>query len=172
MKAAIYSRVSTEDQNAETQIKLCQEFCERHGHEIFDVYCDEGISGMKTSRPAFNRMLEDMRHYKFNCIVVVRIDRLGRSLQHLLSLFDEFARKGVNFVSIDNNFDTSTPQGMLFLQITGAFVEYERNIISERTKEGLRGKKNVGKRGPDKRPRKRRDGLRKKIDYGVRKNGG
>ena len=86
---------------------------------------------------------------------------MGRSLQHLLGLFDEFKNKGVHFVATTQNVDTTTPIGKLQLQILGAFAEFERNLISERTKEGLRMAKNVGKRGKDKKPRKRRGTLRK-----------
>lgn len=164
MRAAIYARVSTEEQNADNQVVVCREYCERNGHEVFKVYQDNAVSGMKTSRPAFDEMLRDMRQYKFQCIVVVRLDRIGRSLQHLISMFEEFKIKGVNFISVSQDIDTTSAVGKLQLHLIGAFAEYERNIISERTKEGLREKKNVGKRGKDKHPRKRRDGLRKKLE--------
>lgn len=160
MKVAIYARVSTEEQDADKQIYICQEHCKRQGWEIFNIYKDV-ISGKTTSRPEFNQMLSDMRQYKFRGLVVTKLDRVGRSLQHLLSLFDEFKSKGVEFVAVTQNIDTTTAAGQLQMQIMGAFAEFERNIISERTKEGLRRAEGVGKRGPDKQPRKRRGGLRK-----------
>ncbi len=162
MKVAIYARVSTEDQDADKQIEICQEACKRAGHEIYKIYKDM-ISGTSSSRPQFNKLLEDLRHYRFDMVMVTKLDRLGRSLQHLLSLFDEFKRKGVHFNAATQNIDTSTPSGRLQMQIMGAFAEYERNIISERTKEGLRKAIGVGKRGKDKYPRKRRGVLKKKI---------
>lgn len=162
-KAAIYCRVSRVGQDATIQERICREYTERNGHEVFKVYIDNGVSGMKDSRSAFDEMLRDMRLMKFNCIIVTKLDRIGRSLQHILSLFDEFTAKGVHFIATSQNIDTSSSIGKFQLQILGAFAEFERNIISERTKDGLLGKDNVGKRGPDKVPRKKRGVLRNKI---------
>lgn len=160
MKVAIYARVSTEDQDADKQVKACIEYCERQGHEVYKVYQDNAISGAKTSRPEFDKLLIDMRQVKFNAIMVTKLDRLGRSLQHLLSLFNEFNSHGVHFIAITQSIDTSSAVGKFQLQVLGAFAEFERNIISERTKEGLKGVANVGKRGKDLKPRKKRGGLR------------
>lgn len=154
MKAAIYARVSTEDQDADKQVEICKEFCQKNNFEIYEIYKDI-ISGITSSRPNFNRLLEDMRKNKFNCIVVTKLDRLGRSLSHLLSLFMEFERRGVHFIATSQNIDTTTAAGKLQMQILGAFAEFERNLISERTKEGLK-KRKEGKRGKDKKPRIRR----------------
>lgn len=161
MKVAIYCRVSTEEQSNDQQEVLCKAFCERNSYEIFKIYKDI-YSGGSDSRPEFNVMIEDMRNYKFDMIVVTKLDRLGRSLKHLLSLFDEFQNKKVHFVAVTQNIDTSTSIGRLQLQIMGAFAEFERNIISERTKEGMKVGCGVGKRGKDKKPRKLR-GAPKKI---------
>lgn len=165
MKVAIYTRVSTEDQHGDKQEDICREHCKRQGLEVYKVYNDV-ISGGTTSRPSFNQLLDDMRHYKFNCVMVTKLDRMGRSLRHLLSLFDEFKGKGVNFIATTQNIDTTTSSGKLQMQIMGAFAEYERSIISERTKEGMKramANGTVGKRGKDKKPRKSREGLRKKL---------
>jgi len=162
MKAAIYCRVSTEEQDADKQEDICREHCEKNNIEIYKIYKDV-ISGKTTSRPEFNQMLDDMRLYKFNTLIVTKLDRIGRSLQHLLSLFDEFLKKQVHFIAITQNIDTSSAAGKLQLHILGAFAEFERNIISERTKEGMRKAKNVGKRGRDKSPRRKRGVLRKSI---------
>jgi DNA invertase Pin-like site-specific DNA recombinase len=162
MKVAIYCRVSTQDQDADKQQKICQEYCNNRDWEVYKVYSDV-ISGAKESRPAFNELLEDLRHYKFRMVIVTKLDRMGRSLKHLISLLDEFKSKKVEFVAVTQNIDTSSSIGRLQWQILGAFAEYERNIISERTKEGLRFAKNIGKRGKDKKPRKKRGGLRKAI---------
>ena len=160
IKAVIYCRVSTEEQDTNKQEYLCRKYCEAQGIEIYKVYMDV-ISGAKESRPEFNKLLEDMRHFKFNAIVVTKLDRIGRSLKHLLSLFDEFKNKGVHFIATTQNIDTSTATGKLQLHILSAFAEFERNIISERTKEGLKRAVGVGKRGKDKKPRKKRGVLRK-----------
>ena len=162
MKVAIYARVSTDEQDADKQERACLEYCLKNGIEVYNVYKDV-ISGAKTTRPAFDFMLNDMRQYKFNAIMVTKLDRLGRSLKHLLNLFEEFRAKGVHFIAITQNIDTSSAVGQFQMQVLGAFAEFERNIISERTKEGLKYAKNIGKRGKDKKPRLKRGGLRKPI---------
>ena len=161
MRAAIYCRFSTEEQDADKQEKALIEYAQRNNIEVFDVYKDNAVSGTKTSRPAFDRMLKDMRLMKFNLILVTKLDRIGRSLQHLLSMFDEFKNKGVHFIATTQNIDTSSAVGKFQLQVLGAFAEFERNIISERTKEGLKYATNVGKRGKDKKEMKQRGVLRK-----------
>lgn len=166
MKVALYCRVSTEEQTTEHQEKALRKYCEVHNHEVYKVYSDV-ISGTTQSRPAFNQMLEDMRKYKFNAVAVVKLDRLGRSLKHLLSLIEEFKNKGVHFISVDQNLDTSSSTGILILQVIGAIAEFERNLISERTKAGLVGNIRVGKRGKDKKPRQKRGGLRSTLDLGI-----
>jgi len=160
MKVAIYARVSTKDQNLENQLKICRAFCETKGWDDPIIYKDI-ISGAKSSRPEFNELLKDMRLYKFRAVIVTKIDRLGRSLQHLISILDEFKSKKVEFVAVTQNIDTTTASGRLQWQIMGAFAEFERELISERTKEGLASAKNVGKRGKDKKPRQKRGVLRK-----------
>ena len=164
MKVAIYCRVSTEEQDADKQEFICQEYCKRNGYEVQGVYKDI-ISGTTSSRPAFNQLLDVIRTSQCDAIMVTKLDRLGRSLQHLLSLFDEFNKRGVFFIAVTQNIDTSSASGRLQMQIMGAFAEFERNIISERTKEGLRRATGVGKRGKDKQPRRRRGGLKKAISY-------
>jgi len=172
VKCALYCRVSTEDQDASKQESMCREFCNRVNHEIYAVYKDVGISGMKGSRPAFDQMLSDMRQFKFNCIVVTKLDRIGRSLQHILSLFEEFKLKGVHFIATTQNIDTSSSIGTFQMQMLGAFAEFERNIISERTKEGLKYKKKTGVRGKDKTPRKRRGAKRTPLFKKVKQENG
>lgn len=155
MKVAIYCRVSTEEQHADKQEDICLEYCKRNEYEVFRTYKDV-ISGSTSSRPQFNQLLIDMREGKFDIIMVTKLDRLGRSLQHLLSLFDEFGKRKVQFIAVTQNIDTTTPGGKLQMQIMGAFAEFERSIISERTKEGMRKAIGVGMRGKDKKQRKPR----------------
>lgn len=169
MKVALYCRVSTEEQHADKQEDILKEYCVKQGYEIYKIYKDV-ISGTTTSRKEFNNLLEDMRTLKFQCIIVTKLDRLGRSLQHLLSLFDEFNKRGIHFIALTQNIDTLSASGKLQMQILGAFAEYERNIISERTKEGLKKVKGVGKRGKDKIPRKRRGVLKNPTFYAQRVN--
>lgn len=164
MKVAIYCRVSTDEQFADKQELICKEHCVRMNFEVIEIYKDV-ISGTTTTRPNFNKLLNDMRERKFNCVMVTKLDRLGRSLQHLLSLFDEFNRKGIHFVAVTQNIDTTSSTGKLQLHILGAFAEFERNLISERTKEGMKRAIGIGKRGKDKIPRKRRGGIKKATIY-------
>lgn len=163
MKVAIYARVSTDEQNANAQVLASAKYAESQGWEIYAVYSDVS-SGAKASRPAWNNLLKDMRQYKFRAVVVTKLDRIGRSLQHLLSTMDEFQNKRVELVCVTQNIDTTTPQGRFMWQILGAFAEFEREIIRERTREGLKHSPNrhkVGKRGKDKKPRQKRGVLRK-----------
>lgn len=162
MRGAIYCRVSTEEQDADKQEYICKEYCQRNNIEIYKIYKDV-ISGKYQSRPAFNEMLDDMRHYKFDAIIVTKLDRIGRSLSHLISLFEEFNKKGIHFIAVTQNIDTTSATGKLQLHILGAFAEFERNLISERTKEALRRCSGVGKRGKDKQPRKRRGGIKNRL---------
>ena len=164
MRVAIYCRVSTDQQNVDLQETMCKGYCERNNFQVVGVYKDI-ISGTTSSRPQFNKLLEDMRNDKFDCIMVTKLDRLGRSLQHLLSLFDEFSNRKVAFIASTQSIDTTTATGKLQMQIMGAFAEFERNLISERTKDGLKVATGVGKRGKDKVPRKRRGGTKDRQIY-------
>ena len=170
MKVALYARVSTEDQSNEGQLIQLREWARRLGYEVYKEYTDHAISGTKTSRPAFDEMLTDMRRYKFAIIAVVKLDRLGRSLKHILSLFDEFNAKGVAVVCTTQPIDTSSnnPMSKVILALLGAFAELERDLISERTKSGLAARRAKGAwklRGKDKKPRRLRGGYRPRLKY-------
>ena len=153
-KCAIYCRISKEDSTLEHQIKSCKEYAKNQQLTVVDVYSDI-VSGTKSRRPELNRLINDMRQRRFNMIVVWKLDRLGRSLQHLLQLVNEFEINKVDFSCVSQNIDTSTASGKFTFQILGAVAEFERTLISERTKEGLKNAKNVGKRGKDKKQRRK-----------------
>ena len=152
--AVIYARVSKEDQELEHQLKALQMFASQQNYNIFQVYIDK-VSGTKDSRPELNRLMFDSRAKCFSVVLVWKIDRLGRSLQHLLRITEEWQKRGIDFISITQGFDTTTASGKLIFQVLGAIAEFEHTLISERTKLGIAGKANVGKRGKDKRPRNR-----------------
>jgi len=144
MKAGLYLRVSTTDQTTLNQKIELEKYCEREEIEIVKIYEEEGVSGSKTTRPELDLMLQDMRRGLFDCIIVWKLDRLGRSTQHLLKLLEEFKNKRVRLICIDMNIDTETAQGKFFFTIVGAFAELEKEIITERIKLGLQRRKKQG----------------------------
>jgi len=137
LKIGLYARVSKQDQNLQTQLVALKDYCQRENLEIIKEYLDNGISGATDNRPAFNQMLEDMRTGKINCIVVYKLDRIGRSLQHLLNLFEEFKNRGIEFISLTQNINTNTPEGKMFLRMLMVLAEYERELIVARVNGGL-----------------------------------
>jgi DNA invertase Pin-like site-specific DNA recombinase len=128
------------------QLRDLQLLAERKGYEIVKQYCDEGQSGTKDSRPALNQMLADARKGKFRVLLVWRLDRLGRSLAHLLRLLEDFRAQGVELVSYSEGLDFTTTTGKLLYQLLAAFGEFERNVIAERVASGLRAAKARGVR--------------------------
>lgn len=161
MKTAIYIRNSTneERQNPETQARPLREFCESKGLE-YDIF-QEFASGAKESRPKLDLMLQGIRAREYNQVLVWRLDRLGRSLKHLLQLIEEFKNRNVSFISLQEGFDTSTAQGELFFHIAGAFAQFERKLIQERINAGLKRAKADGKTFG--RPKGSKDKKRRRI---------
>jgi len=146
MKAGIYYRVSTRDkQDIGMQKKIILEYCERLGIEIYREYEDSGVSGSKESRPAFDKLMSDMRDNKFNAIIVYKLDRIGRSLSHLVKMFEEFRKKDIKFISVTQNFNTETPEGRLQLGMMMLLAEYERAITISRIHDGLASARSKGK---------------------------
>lgn len=147
MKAALYARVSTVNhgQDPELQTREMREYCERRGWQIAGEYTDVGISGSKDSRPELNRLMADAKQRRFDAVCVWKLDRFGRSLRHLVNALADLESLGVSFVSIKDNLDLSTPSGRLMFQIIGAMAEFERALIQERVKAGLRNARAKGK---------------------------
>ena len=145
MNIAIYARVSDSSQVIETQLLPLREYCQKHGYLNVKEYVDNGFSGKDQNRPEFERLLADVRANQVNIVIVVRLDRIGRSLLHLISLFAEFKKRGIDFISISQNIDTKTPEGKMFWQLLGVFAEYERELIVSRTKAGLARARAEGK---------------------------
>ena len=142
---ALYARVSTTDQNTTTQLLPLREHCQRLGYEIADEYVDNGYSGKDDKRPAFERLLSDMRAGRFDGVMCYKLDRIGRSVKHLLQLFEEFARRKIGFVSLSQNIDSTTPEGRMFLQMLMILAQYERELIVSRTLAGLQRARREGK---------------------------
>jgi DNA invertase Pin-like site-specific DNA recombinase len=145
MKAAIYSRVSTERQTTDNQIQQLLALAERNGWTIEAVYSDV-ISGAKDKRPELDALMKSVIRREVDVVLIWDISRLGRSLQHLLKLLEEFHAKGVDLYFHQQGIDTTTPAGKMMFQMCGAFAEFERSMIQERVKAGLARAKAQGKK--------------------------
>ena len=152
MKVALYIRVSTQEQNPDMQKKALIEKAARDGWE-YELF-EEKESTRKT-RPIKYGLYQCLLNKEFDGVCVWKIDRWARSTQELSREVTTLFNKGVKFISLTDNIDLSSASGTLQFNIISAFAQFERDIISERTKEGLKGKKNVGKRGKDKKRRRR-----------------
>lgn len=145
MRAAIYARVSTLDQHPESQLLDLRRYVTARGWESSE-YVDHGVSGTRESRPALDQMLRDARRRRLDAVVVWRLDRLGRSLRHLLVTLEELDRLGVTFISLGEGIDLGTPAGRLQMAILAAISQFERERIVERVKSGLARARAQGKR--------------------------
>jgi DNA invertase Pin-like site-specific DNA recombinase len=139
-RAAIYARVSTDSQTVENQIRGLRQIAERRGWEVVEVYTDAGISGAKgrAQRPGLDQMMKDASRRKFDIVMSWAIDRLGRSLIDLLGSIQHLEAVGVDLYLDQQSIDTTTPMGKLVFQITGAFAEFERSMIQQRIRAGLK----------------------------------
>ncbi len=146
-QAAIYARVSTNNgQNPEMQIEELRAYCKRRGWQIAGEYTDAGVSGAKEHRPALDRLLVTCRTRLVDAVVVYRYDRFARSLRQLVNALEEFRALGIDFVSLHEGVDTSTPNGRLIFGIFGSIAEFERELITDRVRSGIALAKSRGKR--------------------------
>lgn len=148
IRIACYSRVSTSDQDASMQVAELHEFCGRKGWNDVTDYVDTGWSGAKASRPELNRLIDDARRGNVQVICTWKLDRLARSLAHLVQTIQELDSLGVRFIAVTQNIDTSVnnPMSRFMAQIFGAFAELEREMIRERVTAGVRNAKRKGVR--------------------------
>ena len=144
IKVALYTRVSTQDQSVEMQISDLRRYCEQRGFEIYKEYSDQGISGTKDRRPALDELMADAKKRKFDAVLCWRFDRFARSTKHLVTALEEFRHLGIEFVSYQENIDTSSPLGKAIFTIVSAIAELERNILMERVMAGLKRAKQNG----------------------------
>ncbi len=142
---AIYARVSTKDQSCEMQLSDLERYSKERGFSIFKVYKDNGVSGTKELRPALSELMNDAKKRKFDVVLVWRFDRFARSTKHLVTALYEFRNLGIDFVSYQENIDTSSPLGEAIFTIISAMAKLERDIIAERVKGGLRKARANGK---------------------------
>ncbi len=134
-----YARVSTADQNLDLQTDaLKQAGCEK-------IFADHGVSGAKAERPGLDKALDQIR--KGDTLVIWKLDRLGRSLSHLLSIVEDLKQRGADFASVQDGFDTASASGKMVFSVIGAMAEYERNLMRERTMAGLAAARARGRMG-------------------------
>jgi len=147
-RAALYARVSTNNghQNPEMQLNELRSYCERRGLEIAGEYVDNGVSGAKERRPHLDRLLADCRRRSVDAVVVYRYDRFARSLRQLVNALEEFRSLGIDFISLHEGVDTSTPNGRLVFGIFGSIAEFERELIRDRVRSGIAAARAKGKR--------------------------
>ncbi|MFN0116875.1 MAG: recombinase family protein [Elusimicrobiota bacterium] len=146
-RVAIYSRVSTHDQNPESQLLDLRQYCEARGWQSQE-FCDKGISGAKgeDKRPSLKALMDAVRKRKFDVVLVWRFDRFARSLPHLVNSLEELKSLNVDFVSYQESIDTSTAQGRLVFGVMASLAEFERSLIRDRVMAGLNRARSQGKR--------------------------
>ena len=154
---ALYQRVSTQDQNIESQQRALLDWCSKQGIFNYEHFIDHGISGAKESRPALNQLMERVERGDIEQVIVFSFSRFARSVSHLLKALQKFKDKGVRFHSITEALDTNSPMGMALFTILGALAQLERELIRERVIAGLKNARAKGKRIG--RVRKRNDAL-------------
>src|SRR5579863_10101272 len=147
-RVAIYARVSTtgHGQDVSMQTRELRQFAEARGWTLTGEYVDAGVSGAKDSRPELNRLMADAKRRRFDVVLVWKLDRFGRSLRHLVNALAEFESLNIAFVSLSDNLDLSTASGRLMFNIIGAMAEFERTLIQERVKAGIRNARAKGTR--------------------------
>jgi DNA invertase Pin-like site-specific DNA recombinase len=148
MRTALYARVSTlnNGQDVSMQVREFEEFCASRKWTIADRYIDSGISGFKDSRPELSRLMADAKRRKLDAVVVYRFDRFARSTRHLVNALAEFNALGIQFISMHEGIDTSTPNGRLMFGIFASIAEFERDLIRERVRSGIANRKAKGLR--------------------------
>ena len=146
MRAAIYARVSTNNgQDPTVQTRELREYCQRRGWEVAGEYVDAGVSGAKERRPQLDALLSACRKRQTDAVVVYRYDRFARSLRQLVNALEEFRSLGIEFISLHEGVDTSTPNGRLIFGIFASIAEFERELIRDRIKSGIAAARAKGK---------------------------
>lgn len=138
--AAVYCRASThlQEHSIQNQVSDLQSYAERRGWEVFKVYTDQGVSGAKDRRPGLDALMADARRGKFSVAIVTKFDRFARNAKHLLNALDEFKALEIDFCSVHDAIDSTTPYGKAMFTIIGAMAELERELIRERVIHGVR----------------------------------
>jgi DNA invertase Pin-like site-specific DNA recombinase len=145
-RVVMYARVSTQNhgQDPEMQLREMRGYLKLRGFRLVGEYVDRGVSGTKKNRPELDRLMADAVKHRFDAVCVWKLDRFGRSLRHLVNALAQLEEHGVSFISQRDNLDLTTSAGRLMFNVIGAMAEFERDIISERVKAGLRNAKAKG----------------------------
>ena len=148
IRCAVYARVSTTNhgQDVTLQTSELREYAERRGWKIAGEFVDSGVSGSRDRRPQLDALMEWAKARKVDVILTWKLDRWGRSLKHLVNSLAELESLGVAFVALRDNLDLSTPVGRLMFHVIGAMAEFERSLIQERVRAGLRNARTKGKK--------------------------
>ena len=147
-RVALYARVSTNGQTVENQLRELQAVAKRHGWKVVAIFTDNAVSGSKgrNERPGFADLHKAVAQRQVDLVAAWSVDRLGRSLQHLVAFLGELHAKGVDLYLHQQGIDTTTPAGKAMFQMMGVFAEFERAMIQERVKAGLARARSNGKR--------------------------
>lgn len=146
MRAAVYVRVSTSDQTPEPQLHAIRAYAAARGFTIAGEYVDHGVSGAKARRPSLDQLAGDARRRRFDVVLIVKLDRLARSLHHLVELAAEWEALGVGLVCVDQaGVDTTTPNGRLLFGVLASVAEFERDLVIERTRAGVEAARRRGR---------------------------
>jgi DNA invertase Pin-like site-specific DNA recombinase len=143
--AALYARVSTLDQNCEVQLEDLRRYAVKR-FARYSEYTDTGVSGTQRHRPQLDALIKDARKRSFDVVLVWKFDRFARSLKHLIESLHEFNALGIDFISLTEGIDTTTPVGQLLFHIVGAVAQFERDLIAERVRAGMAHARAMGKR--------------------------
>ncbi len=148
VNAAIYARVSTKagSQNPDMQLRELREYCIRRGWDVAVEYVEAGVCGAKEERPQLDRLLGECRKRRVDAVVVYRYDWFARSLRQLVNAVEKFRALGIDFVSLHEGVDTSTPNGRLVFGIFASIAEFKRELVRERVRSGLAAARARGKR--------------------------
>jgi len=146
-RVAVYARISTTNgQSPQMQLAELRDYCRNRRWKLYGEFVDKGISGAKDSRPELDKLMEDAHRRRFDVVAVWKFDRFARSVSHLLRALETFRSLGIEFISVSESIDTSTPAGKMVFTVLGAVAELERSLIGERVKAGLRTAKAKGKK--------------------------
>jgi DNA invertase Pin-like site-specific DNA recombinase len=143
---ALYARTSTHDQNPGMQVEELRRVAGQRGWQVFGEYVDAGHSGAKDRRPELDRLMGDVHRGRVDTVMVWKFDRFARSVRHLVSALEDFRARNVDFVSVTDGIDTSTPVGRFTFHVVSAVAELEREMIRERTRAGLAAARRRGAR--------------------------